>query len=455
MRPLDFLFNPGSVAIIGAAHTEEKLGGIILKNLLKFRGKVYPVNPKYTELMGLKAYPSISDIPEPVDISLIIRPSSEVPDILKLHKGKAKCVIIVTSGFAETGHEALQEEIKKIGMETGVRLLGPNCMGLYNPKNKLDTLLLPDDRVLRPKKGNVAIISQSGAVIHCLFGIFRNENIGVSGVITYGNAIDIDEYDLYEYFLNDKKTDVVISYIESVRDGRRFLDMAKQLSEKKSLVVLKSGKGAGGQAAAYSHTGRLAGRYEVFHSIMRQFNISEVNDFDELVDAVKALSYQRPFLPPTSKAGHLETDKCILIITNGGGSGVLASDECMRQGLEIAPLSEEKIKRLKEVFPDFYVIRNPLDLTAQVSERDYIVALKELKDDYDGFLIVALTGVAGITPQFAELIKEIKTELNKPLVMHMSCGCETEGFIAKIEKAGIPVYQSPERAVRGLKALLR
>lgn len=444
MSTLDFLFSPRSIAVIGAAHSSDKLGGIILKNLLKFRGKVYPVNPKYEELMGLKSYQSFSDIPGPVDISMIIRPSSEVPDLLKMHKGRARCVIVVTSGFAEVGQEDLQEEIRRIGREMGVRILGPNCMGLYNPYRRVDTLLLPDDTVLRPGKGNVAVVSQSGAVIHCLFGILRKEKIGVSSVVTYGNAIDIDEYELYDHFLDDRKTDVVVSYVESVRDGRRFIEKARELTEKKSLIVLKSGKGSGGQAAAFSHTGRLAGRYEVFHSILRQFGIQEVMDFDGLVDAVKALACQRP-----------SQGRRVMIITNGGGAGVLAMDECLRQGLETPPLSPQKEARLTAQYPDFYVVRNPLDLTAQVRDHDYAAALEELQSDYDGFLVVALTGVSGITPGIADLLIEMKQKLQKPMVMHMSCGCGAAGFIRKIEKAGIPVYPSPEGAVRGLRALLR
>lgn len=443
MSSLDFLFRPKSIAVIGAAHSSDKLGGIILRNLLRFRGSVYPVNPKYNELMGLKSYPSLADIPGLVDISVIIRPSAEVPGLLRMHQGKARCVIVVTSGFAETGQDALQESIRRIGREAGVRILGPNCMGLYNPSQKVDTLLLPADTVPRPRRGNVAVVSQSGAVIHCLFGILRKERIGVSSVVTYGNALDIDEYDLYEHFLHDKKTDLVVSYIESVRDGRRFLSMARELSEKKSLVVLKSGKGEGGQAAAFSHTGRLAGRYEVFHSILRQFHIREVRDFEELIDSVKALARQRP-----SKG------RRVLIITNGGGAGVLAMDECMRQGLETPPLQDAKERMLRARYPDFYVVRNPLDLTAQVRDEDYAAALEELKDEYDGFLIVALTGVSGITPALAGILKEMKKKMSRPVVMHMSCGCSSGGLVREIDQAGIPVYDSPEGAVRGLKALL-
>lgn len=444
METLDLLFKPRSIAVIGAAHTPEKLGGTILKNLLKYKGRVYPVNPKYDELMGMKTYPSLSDIPEPVDLSLIARPASEVPEILREHRGRARFAVIISSGFAETGHENLQDEIKKIGNEAGVRMIGPNCMGVYNPYNRLDTFFLPPDRVRRPKRGNVAVVSQSGAFLHCLFGVMVVANIGISRAVTYGNAVDIDESDLYEYLADNPETDVVISYIESVRDGRRFIEKARLLDKKKPLLVLKSGKGSSGQAAAYSHTGRLAGRYEVFSSVLGQFGIREMKDFDEMTDCMKALSYQRP-----------SRGKKILIITNGGGSGVLASDECMRQGFEVRRLSDEKMRRMKEIFPDFYVLNNPVDLTAQVEDAQYVTVLKELKDEYDGFLIVALTGVRGITENLAGMLRDFMAEVGKPIVFHTSCGCESGRLVNLVEKAGIPVYLSPERAVKGLKALLR
>lgn len=440
---LDSLFKPKSIALIGAAHSEEKLGGVILKNLLKFKGSVYPVNPKYTELMGLKAYPTACDIPEPVDLAIIMRPAAEVPQILKELAGRTKSVIIASSGFAEVGETALQEEVKRIGEEIGIRILGPNCMGVYNPHKRLDTFFLPDERLKRPKKGNVAVVSQSGAILSCLLGAIENSNTGVSKAVGYGNAIDINEADIYEYLAKDRNTGVVISYIESLGDGRKFIEKAKILSEKKPLLILKAGKGVSGQAAAFSHTGRLAGKYEVFHSILKQFGVREVEDFDVLIDATKALSYQSP-----TKGNN------ILIITNGGGSGVLAADECMRQGLEAAKLPEDKAEKLKQIFPHFYGINNPIDLTAQVRDEDYVTALNELKDDYDGFLVIALSNVYGITEKLPEMIKACRVNINKPVVFHIAQSGISKKLTALLEKAKIPVYPSPEKAVRGLKALL-
>ncbi|MDA8434185.1 MAG: CoA-binding protein [Nitrospiraceae bacterium] len=443
MNALDPLFAPRSIALIGASHSEMKLGGVVMKNLLGFNGMLYPVNPKYDELMGVKAFAEVSDIPQPVDLALILRPAQEVPGILKEFRGKAKCVIVMSSGFAEVGETGLQDEVRRIGEEAGFRIVGPNCMGLYNPHRKLDTFFLPPSRLHRPKRGNVAVISQSGAILSCLLGAMKEARAGVSKAIGYGNAVDVAESDLFEYLVGDDKTEVVVSYVESVRDGRRFVQSARELSERKPLLVLKSGKGASGQAAAFSHTGRLAGRYEVFHSIAAQWGIREVADFDELLDAAKALAYQRP-----SAGGR------VCIITNGGGSGVLAADECMRQGLQVPSIAEEIRDRLHHLFPDFFVVNNPVDLTAQVKDKDYVAALGELRDEYDGFVIIALPNVFGITENLGALLASAKAGLGRPIVAHIAESGITGKIRNLLERAGIPVYASPERAVRGLKALL-
>lgn len=440
---LDSLFNPSSIALIGASHSEEKLGGAILKNLLRFRGKVYPVNPRYSELMGIRSYPSVMDIPEKVDLAVIIRPAEEVPDIIRQLKEKTSSVIIESAGFAEIGKIDLQKEVKVLANEYGLRILGPNCMGILNPYRKLDTFFLSKDRLRRPGKGNISVISQSGAILSCLVGEIASIKRGISIAVGYGNAVDINESDILEYLIHEGKTEVVIAYIEGLTDGRAFIRRAKELSTRKSLLVLKAGKGIGGQAAAFSHTGRLAGRYEVFHSILKQFQIREVFDLDELMDVAKALSFQRPV------QGHR-----VCIITNGGGSGVLAADECMRQGLDLPQLSREMREKVKVYFPEYYGINNPLDLTAQVKDDDYITALKLLRDDFDAFIIIALPNVFGITGGLGEKIGEAKRDLGKPVVAYIALSRITDKIRRGLESHGIPVYPSPERAVRGLKALL-
>lgn len=440
---LDCLLNPQSIAIVGASHSEEKLGGVILKNLLHFKGRVYPVNPKHKELMGLRSYPSVREIPAAVDLSIIIRPADEVPEIIRELGRKTSTVVIESAGFAETGNLELQERVRNLGREYNIRILGPNCMGVLNPYIGLDTFFLSRERLKRPGRGNIAVISQSGAILSCLIGEVSSLNKGLSIAVGYGNAVDINEVDLLDYLIDDKRTHVVITYIESLTDGRLFVKKAAELSQKKSLLVLKAGKRLSGQAAAFSHTGRLAGRYEVFNSIMRQFRIREVTNLDELMDAAKALSFQSP----------VKGFK-VCIITNGGGSGVLAADECVRQGIELPQLSERTRETVKRIFPDYYGINNPLDLTAQVRDEDYIKALKLLRDDFDAFLIIALPNVLGITEGLGEKIGTIKEVIGKPIVAYIAPSKITRRITTALERHLIPVYPSPERAVRGLKALL-
>jgi acyl-CoA synthetase (NDP forming) len=443
MSNLDPLFFPKSVALVGASATEEKLGGIVLKNLLRMKGRVYPINPNYRELMGLKAYPTLRDVPETVDLSIIMRPSAEVPEILRQHAEKARFALIVSAGFAEIGASSLQEELIRIGKETGVRLVGPNCLGIYNPSHRLDTMFLPHSRLKKPGKGNVAVVSQSGAVMVCLLEAIRLSNAGVSRVFNYGNAVDLDAPDMYEYLAGDADTGVVISYLESVGNGRRFIEAARRLADVKPLIVLKAGKGSSGQAAAFSHTGRLAGSYDVFRSILRQFRIQEVPDYDTLLDSVKVLSF--------GKKAH---GKRICIITNGGGSGVLAADECMRHGLDLPPLPEQVAENLRSSFPSFYVVGNPIDLTGQVRVEDYRVTLDAVREAYDGFIVIALTGVAGVTLEFAEIMRDFSTACGKPLTVHIAQGGISAKLTSILEKSKVPVYPSPERAVRGLRMLL-
>ncbi len=446
MKVLEPLFNPKNLALIGASHSEGKLGGIILKNLLKSHccegGRLYPVNPQWDELMGVKSYSRVEELPDEIDIAVIIRPAEEVPQILRSLSGKAKFAVLESAGFSEVGQGELQEEVKRIGREAGIRLLGPNCMGVYNPSAGLDTMFLPEARVARPAKGNIAVTTQSGAVVSAIFETLVQWKMGISKAAHYGNAADIDESDLYEYLIDDDESGVVISYIESVRDGRRFIARASALAEKKPLLILKAGKGGSGQHAALSHTGRLAGNYQVFSSILKEFNITECMDLEDLMDSAKAFSLE------AKRKG-----KKVFILTNGGGSGVLASDECARLGLEMASLPGDARDELKKEFPSYYVIGNPFDLTAQAKDEDYGKILERVYDSYEGFAVIALSAVVGTTEGLAKTLIEFGRK-GKPLVFLTGMDETGNKLAAALEKGGVACYPTPERAVRALKRLL-
>ncbi|WP_298439824.1 acetate--CoA ligase family protein [Geobacter sp.] len=217
MSSLDALFDPRSVALVGASAEGSKLSCIVLKNLLHFKGSVYPVNPACPQLMGIPSCRSIRDIPEPVDLSIIMRPAHEVPEILRTHRGMARCVIVVSAGFAEIGALDLQREIAAIGKELGIRILGPNCLGVFNPSKGLDTLFLPRERLERPERGKTAVVSQSGAILITLLEALAEKGTGASRAANYGNAVDIDAPDIYDYLADDKATDVVVAKVASGR----------------------------------------------------------------------------------------------------------------------------------------------------------------------------------------------------------------------------------------------
>jgi acyl-CoA synthetase (NDP forming) len=440
---LDYLFAPRSVALVGASGDAAKPAGIALGNLARFRGRVYPVNPRCEELGGLACYRSVQELPETVDLSVVMRPAAEVPALVREHRGKARCVLVVSAGFAETGSGELQEDLARAGREAGVRLLGPNCLGVYNPFRRLDTFFLPSAGMRRPRRGKVAVVSQSGAVLVSILDALGRTGIGVSRAANYGNAVDIDAPEIYDWLARDEETGVVIAYLESVGDGRRFVAAARCLAAAKQFLLLKGGKGGSGQAAAFSHTGRLAGSYEVFHSILGQFGIREAAEFDELLDAAHALACRRP--TPGNR---------VCIITNAGGAGVLAADECQRRGLATPPLPEAAAAGLRAALPSFYTIANPIDLTGQVRAADYRLTLDAVRNDFDGFLVIALTGVAGVTLDLAPIFREFTAYAAKPLVVHIAQGGVAGRLVPLLEKACIPVYPSPERAVRGLRALL-
>lgn len=443
---LENLFSPQGIALVGASHSEGKLGGVILENLLQYgKERIYPVNPHYDELAGIKCYRDIKELPDNSDLAVIVRPAPEVPGIIRQLKGKSKCAVIISAGFSEAGRADLQEELSKAAKEAGIRVLGPNCLGIYYPANHLDTSFLPQDRPVRPKSGNLGVTSQSGSVMGSIYEALAFSNTGVSKTVHYGNAVDIDEGDLYDYFLQDEETKVVISYIESVGNGRRFIEKAANLSSKKPLLVLKAGKGTSGVKAAFSHTGRLAGSYEIFSSILAQFHIREAQDFEGLIDSAKALSYQVP---------ERRSGKKILILTNGGGDGVLSSDQSFRNGLELSPIPDKKFDELKKLFPPFYTVGNPFDFTAESRDTDYGTVLSALKDDYDGFMVIALTVVEGITEGIVPILKSFRENVGKPVVF--LTGTDALGLrITKMaEAAGVPAYPTPERAISALGALL-
>lgn len=447
---LDFLFDPKSVAIVGASPVRGKISNIIIESLREtgFGGRVYPVNPKYDEIEGMRTYPSVSDIGAPVDLAVYCIPASEIPKALKGMGGKVKGAIIVSGGFAEAGEngKALEKELKSIAKKEGIRIIGPNCMGIYDAVSRLDTFFISSERIKRPKLGGISIISQSGSFAITAMDELAAEGVGVARVVSYGNKIDLNESDCLDFLAEDTYTKAVAIYIESINDGRRFVEAASRCSLKKPVMAIKVGKGGAGITAARSHTGAIAGRYEVYRAAFKKAGIIELDGYEDFINGCKALGMQ------------LEAQgNRVMIITDGGGMGVGIADACNSLGLEVPPLPKEIIDRLKPHFPTYFAVSNPMDLTGSVTDGMYAEALeKTMKSGhYDIAIVAALWGPPGLTDSLAELIAEKAELIRKPVIICSPGGEYTRKKTGLFRRSGLPVFTSPESAVRAAGVLAK
>ncbi len=452
IEKLDVFFNPKSIAIVGASGDENKPSGVILKNLPAFgyKGKLYPVNPKYETLSGYKCYPSVLNIPDKIDLSIIIIPAPYVPKVLSEHAEKGiKSVVISSSGFGETGEDGkrLEDEIKDISKRAGIRILGPNCLGVIDNHSRLSTFFLPLEKIAKARPGNLSFLSQSGSFVGFFWDIAPIEDIGIAKIVNYGNRADVGEIELLRYLAEDEKTKVIALYMESVQEGRGFIESARFCANKKPVVAIKAGKFEKGIAAVKSHTGALAGRYEIYRAAFKKAGVIEVFNFLEIYDYSKGLAMQ-----PFAKGNKL------LIVTCAGGIGVVMADLAPREGIELPQFPEDLKDRLKKKLPRFYSISNPLDLTGSVTDKDYEMVLEEcLINDpfFDAVIVVTHLAVPGLTKGVFDIIAEKAKRSGRPVVVCTTAGEETIAVKRDVEEKGIPVYFTPERAVRVIGALVK
>ena len=451
MSNLECFFNPKSVAIIGASHTPGKIGYEILSNFIggSYKGKTYPVNPDTTPIFGQKVYPSVLDIPDVVDMAVIAVPASIVPRVLKeCVQKKIKGVIIISAGFSEIGEEGekLEKECKNIVRRTGTRVIGPNVIGVYDSSTQVDTLFLSRKRCGRPKEGNIAFISQSGAVGSTILDWLAEENIGISKFVSYGNAMDVNECDLIDYLGADKKTKVITAYLEGIKgDGRRFIEVCKEVSKKKPIIILKAGKTEKGMQAVSSHTGSLAGSGKVYSGAFKQAGVIEAQTWEELFDFARAFSTQP-----------LPRGKRIAIVTDGGGFGVLATDEAQRSGLELPEPSGRLKRKISRVMPPYGIFHNPIDLTGDADAERYRVVIEEClaSKEFDAVVAIILFQVPTLEEEVVDHLIHLHKKYKKPILACAAGGKFTQELSKKLILSGIPVYPTPERAVRTMKALV-
>lgn len=446
---LEKLFNPASVAIVGATPKEGKVGRAILENFInRFRGRIYPVNPSYSEVLGLKCYKSISELPETPDLVVIAIPAPGVPAVLREAAARGvSAAIVISGGFRETGTpegERLERELEEISRTYGIRIVGPNCIGIYDNWSGVDTYFV--SKMKRPPRGYVGFISQSGAFAAALMDWMAHHNLGVSRAISYGNKVDVDDVDLLDYLGEDDKTRVILIYIEGLKPGRgrKFIEVAKKVVKKKPILVYKAGKTSRGGLAAASHTAAMAGEYGVYRAAFKQAGVIEVESFDEMMDAV------RIFLHQPSMRGNR-----VYILTDAGGIGVMLTDALTSVGLEVPRTPSDLKEELKRILPPHCIVENPIDLTGDTDDERYIRVLDVLveKPYVDAIVVVALPQVPGIKGTFVDHVVKLKSEYEKTIVA-LTIGSEASLEVARrLEENSVTVFESPERLAKALKAL--
>ncbi len=443
VRNLSAVFKPNSIAVIGASREPNKIGHVIVKNFVDggFSGKVYPINPNAEEILGLKAYKSVLGIKEKVDSAVISVPAAAVAGVLEeCGKKGIKGVVLITGGFSEVGKEDEEKKIADIANRYDIALIGPNCMGVITPATRVDSVFLPIYKLGRPRVGGISFISQSGAVGGCIVDLAARSGIGMSKFVSYGNASVIDECDLLEYLAQDKETEIIVAYLEGVRDGKRFLSVAREITKKKPVVVIKAGRSAAGAEAARSHTGSLAGSAEAYKAAFKQAGIIEAATLEQLFDFAKIFDQ---VLPCGKRVG---------IITNGGGMGVLATDSLEDEGLALAPLTDETQKLMRASLPSYANVGNPLDLIGDADSHRYEVALNAMLKDgnVDVILLIILFQTAAIDSSVVNIAIRASDQRKKPIIAVCTGGEYTEMHKRILESYGIPTYASPSSAMRAI-----
>ncbi len=444
---MDKLFAPSTVAVIGASGREGSIGYILVKNIVDggFEGEVYPINPKYETVFDKKCYKSISQLPCVPDLTLLAVPAEVSNDTIReACEFGARMFINIASGFAEVGRRDLELDMKDILAEYGARMLGPNVFGVYSAKASMNATFGPS--VVKP--GNVGLISQSGALGVALMGKTVTEGIGLSAVVSLGNKADISECEALEYLGADDITDVIFLYLEGSKDGRRLMDIAKKVSKKKPIIAIKSGSSERGALAAASHTGSLAGSDKVFSAALEQAGVLRALSLEDGFGWLRAMAD----VPIPEVEG-------VVIITNGGGIGVISSDSAERYGVRMLDDSEMLEELFRPTMPSYGSTKNPIDITGQGLNKEYEMALDiALEDDRIPAIVGLYCQTATGNPlEIADAaISSIKKSGKmKPIVFSMVGGKGIAESLVKLNYAGIPSYTSPDGAMSAMGALYK
>lgn len=447
MKDLNKMFKPESVAVIGASNQPGKVGYIIVDNLINdgFEGKIYPVNPKGGEILGKQAYASIKDIPEKVDLVIITIPSVFVNETVKdCGEAGVENMVVITAGFKEIGGEGvkLEEELTALGEKYNINIIGPNSLGITDSHTPLNGSFSQ----MMPPKGNIAFISQSGAMMVAIIDWSVTSGIGFSKVISLGNKAGVNEIELLQYLAEDDETNVIICYLESISDDDDFVRTMRETAVKKPIIVLKSGSSSAGAEAASSHTGALAGSDLAFDTAFKQSGIMRVETMAELFDL--GLAFSKAPLPEGSN---------VAIITNAGGGGVLTVDAMEKAGLDLVKFDEETTAKLKGCIPEEGSANNPIDVLGDAPVQRYQESLDiVLHDELVDSLIVMVCPTASADPDgIAQAILNGRKESEKPIIVVNMGGPSFEDANELLRENGIPTYVFPETAVQALSAMTK
>ncbi|MFP3872638.1 MAG: acetate--CoA ligase family protein [Candidatus Natronoplasma sp.] len=442
---LERLFNPRSIAVIGASRKEGKVGHKLLSNILGsgYEGEVYPVNPNGGEVLGKKLYESIEDVPEPIDLAVIVVPAKIVREAVHQCGEKGvKHIIVISSGFSEVGkveeEKALVEEAQKYGM----RVLGPNVFGIYSTKSDLNATFGPSE----VEKGSIALLSQSGALGIALIGKTAQQYLGLSAIVSIGNKADIDDIDLMEYFGQDEESEVILIYMEGMDNGREFMDKVEDIQEDKTVIALKSGRSEKGATAVASHTGSLAGSDRIFSAAFKQCGVLRAEDLRE------AFNWSRAF----SNAPLPEKENTV-VVTNGGGIGVLSADAAEKYGVKLLDDQTHLKETFEDAIPSFGSTKNPIDITGQAGKEEYVKSLKRAYESEKIGSVIGLYCEAGGGDAWggAEAIKEVYDEYGgeKTSVFTFVGGKEADDCVQWLREHNIPAFTDTYECVSALGAL--
>jgi 3-hydroxypropionyl-CoA synthetase (ADP-forming) len=436
---MDLFFNARSVALIGASPETGKVGNSVFESLVKheYRGKVFPVNAKgYPEIMGIKAYRSLDEISEPIDVVVVTVDLKYVPDLLRsCGKKGIHNMVIISGGGKELGGERadIEQQIKELSSQLKVRIIGPNCIGIFNGENRLDCAFQGHQRMLRPKNGEVAFLSQSGTV--GIAFMETSDAFGMSKMISYGNRSDVDEADMVWYLSEDPQTNVIGLYVEGLGDGRKFINTAKEVIKErnKPIVVFKNGRSDRGAKQAASHTGSLGGSYNIVKGALDQIGVISVDSYEELTGSLKALTWQ-----PVPKGNR------VAMVTNGAGPIIAAIDHFERLGLQLAQISEQTIRSFKDHYPATYVIGNPCDITGSANSDDYKYAIQAFMDDENVDIIMPWFVFQDdpLEETIVDVLAAFQKQKRKPILVGAMGGPFTQQICKRIEDANVPTYNS-------------